>query len=89
MPRAQLMDKAMELVLKMASKAPDVVRLGRLSWMRANDLDYRRSIAVAVEDFCNAFATPEARAELEAFARRKGKLPVDAFAQALSGIKLD
>lgn len=70
-PRAQLMDKAMELALKMASKAPDVVRLGRLSWMRANDLDYRRNVENQIETMCNIMETPAAVEGMKAFLEKR------------------
>ena len=35
--------------------------------MRQNDLDYRRSIASAAEDFCNASMTEAAQEGLQAF----------------------
>jgi len=74
-PAGELDAAAGLLAEELAGKPARGVTMARAAFMRQNDLDYRRSIAVAVEDFCNAFATPEARAELEAFARRKGKLP--------------
>ena len=70
-PRAQLMDKAMELALKMASKAPDVMRLGRLSWMRANDLDYRRNVENQIETMCNIMETPAAVEGMKAFLEKR------------------
>ncbi|MFC0283785.1 enoyl-CoA hydratase/isomerase family protein [Camelimonas abortus] len=73
-PAAELEAAAMALAAELAAKPAAGVARARAAFMRQNDLDYRRSVAVAVEDFCNAFATPEARAALEAFARRKGKL---------------
>jgi 1,4-dihydroxy-2-naphthoyl-CoA synthase len=39
--------------------------------MRANDLDYRRSVANAVEDFCNLATTPEAQEGLAAFLEKR------------------
>ena len=70
-PRAEVMDKAMELALKMASKAPDVMRLGRSSFMRANDLDYRRNIENQVETMCNIMETPAAVEGMRAFLEKR------------------
>ena len=39
--------------------------------MRQNDLDYRRSIANAVEDFCNVTMTDAAQEGLRAFAEKR------------------
>jgi enoyl-CoA hydratase/carnithine racemase len=39
--------------------------------MRANDFDYRRSVANAVEDFCNATVTPDAQEGLKAFLEKR------------------
>ena len=35
------------------------MKLSRSTFMRANDFYYRRSVANAVEDFCNATVNPE------------------------------
>jgi len=47
------------------------MRLGRAAFMRQNDLDYRRSIASAVEDFCNVAMTDAAQNKLQAFVERR------------------
>lgn len=70
-PKAQVMDKAMEVALKLASKAPDVMRIGRSSWMRANDLDYRRNIENQVETMCNIMETPAAVEGMRAFLEKR------------------
>lgn len=70
-PRAQVLAKAMELGRKMAAMSPTVMRLGRNSFMRANDLDYRRNIANQVETFCNIMETPDAREGMRAFKERR------------------
>ena len=49
---------ALEVLL--ASKSPDAIRLGRQSYMRANDLDYRRNIENQVETMCNVMETAAA-----------------------------
>ena len=38
---------------------------------RTNDLDYRRGVANAVEDFCNAATTPDAQEGLRAFIEKR------------------
>jgi len=47
------------------------MRLGRAAFMRQNDLDYRRSIANAVEDFCNVTMTDAAQEGLRAFVEKR------------------
>jgi hypothetical protein len=39
--------------------------------MRQNDLDYRRSVANAVDDFCNVAMTDAAQNKLQAFMERR------------------
>jgi enoyl-CoA hydratase/carnithine racemase len=47
------------------------MRMARNAFMRQNDLDYRRSIANAVEDFCNVVTTPAAQEGLRAFVEKR------------------
>jgi len=70
-PSAQLDAAADKLARTFISKPKAGMSLARAAFMRQNDLDYRRSIAVAVEDFCNAFSTAEARHQLAEFAAAK------------------
>lgn len=70
-PEAELDAEAMSLATTFAAKPPLAMRLGRAAFLRANDADYRRSIAVAVEDFCNVAVTPEAQEGLSAFVQRR------------------
>lgn len=72
-PTGELDEAAHALATTFAAKPPAAVRQARAAFMRQNDLDYRRSIAVAVEDLCTAFAAPEAAEQLRAFSIRKGK----------------
>ncbi|MBP0447208.1 enoyl-CoA hydratase/isomerase family protein [Roseomonas sp. SSH11] len=62
---------ARALAADFAAKPPIAMRLGRAAFMRANDLDYRRSVANAVEDFCNLATTPEAQEGLTAFLEKR------------------
>jgi enoyl-CoA hydratase/carnithine racemase len=70
-PDAQLDAEAMKLATQFAEKSESVVRMGRAAFMRQIDLDYRRSIANAVEDFCNVVGTDAAQAGLRAFAEKR------------------
>ena len=70
-PDAELDARAHALAADLAAKPPTAMRLGRAAFMRANDLDYRRSVANAVEDFCNVATTPEAQEGLAAFLEKR------------------
>jgi enoyl-CoA hydratase/carnithine racemase len=64
-PDAELDATAMTLAREFASKSPAVMGSARAAFMRQND--YRSSIAVAVEDFCNVVTTPAAQEGIRAF----------------------
>ncbi len=70
-PNHTLDGAAMALATTFASKSEMVVRMGRAAFMRQLDLDYRRSIANAVEDFCNVAVTDAAQEGLRAFVERR------------------
>jgi enoyl-CoA hydratase len=71
LPDAELDTAALALAKTFAAKSPLVMRLGRAAFMRQNDLDYRRSIASAVEDFCNVTMTDAAQEGLRAFVEKR------------------
>jgi enoyl-CoA hydratase len=71
-PDAEIDSAASALAGTFAAKSPVVMRLGRAAFMRQNDLDYRRSIANAVEDFCNVNMTDAAQEGLRAFVEKGG-----------------
>lgn len=62
---------ATELATTFAAKSPTALKLGRAAFMRQNDLDYRRAIANAVEDFCNIATTSDAQEGLRAFIEKR------------------
>ncbi len=66
-----LRDEARDLAETFASKSPTAMRIGRAAFMRATDLDYTRSVANAVEDFCNIAVTPDAQEGLTAFLEKR------------------
>jgi enoyl-CoA hydratase/carnithine racemase len=66
-PDADVDAAALALAETFAEKSPTVMRLGRAAFMRQNDLDYRRSIANAAEDFCGVATTDAAQERLQAF----------------------
>ena len=70
-PDARLESAASELAETFAAKSPAVMRLGRAAFMRQNDLDYRRSVASAAEDFCNVTMTEAAQEGLRAFLNKR------------------
>jgi len=57
------------LAADFAAKSPAVVRLARSAFMRQND--YRRSIAEAVEDFCDVVTTDVAQEGIRAFLEKR------------------
>lgn len=70
-PKQEVLPKAFAIAERLAAKAPDVVRLGRQSYMRANDLDYRRNIENQVETMCNVMETAAAREGIAAFLEKR------------------
>lgn len=70
-PRAALLDRATAMAKIYAAKSPAIMALGRQSFMRANDLDYRRNVENQIETLCNVFATPDAREGLAAFLEKR------------------
>jgi enoyl-CoA hydratase/carnithine racemase len=72
-PDAAVEAAALALAETFAAKSPTIMRLGRAAFMRQNDLDYRRSIANAVEDFCNVTMTDAAQDGLRAFAEKRSQ----------------
>ena len=70
-PDGQLDEEALALAAQFAAKSETVVRMARAAFMRQIDLDYRRSIANAVEDFCNVAVTDAAQEGLRAFVEKR------------------
>lgn len=68
-PDAQLDASVHALAADLAAKSPAAMRLARAAFMRQND--YRRSIADAVEDFCNSVATNAAQEGIRAFLEKR------------------
>jgi enoyl-CoA hydratase/carnithine racemase len=64
-------EAGMTLARQFAAKSEATVRLGRAAFMRQIDGDYRRAIANAVEDFCNAAVTRDAQEGLRAFSEKR------------------
>jgi enoyl-CoA hydratase len=70
-PDSELDTAAMVLATEFAAKSPAVMGLARAAFMRQNDLDYRRSVASAVEDFCNVAVTAAAQEGIRAFLEKR------------------
>lgn len=70
-PRDELMARAFALAAQFAAKSPTVMALGRQSFMRANDLDYRRNVENQIETLCNIFSTPDGAEGLRAFIEKR------------------
>ena len=69
--KSKLNEEAEKLALIFSQKSANSMRSSRAAFMRANDFDYRRSVANAVEDFCNATVTPDAQEGLKAFLEKR------------------
>jgi enoyl-CoA hydratase/carnithine racemase len=72
-PDGEVEVAALALAETFAAKSPVIMRLGRAAFMRQNDLDYRRSIANAVEDFCNVTMTDAAQEGLRVFSEKRAR----------------
>lgn len=70
-PRAELLTKAVAIGNVFAEKSPTIMALGRQSFMRANDHDYRRNVENQIETLCNVFNTRDGREGLMAFLEKR------------------
>ncbi len=70
-PRDELMARAFAMAQAFAAKSPAIMALGRQSFMRANDLDYRRNVENQIETLCNVFSTSDGREGLAAFLEKR------------------
>ncbi len=70
-PRDELLPRAADIARTLATKSPSIMALGRQSFMRANDLDYRRNVENQIETLCNVFETADAREGLAAFLEKR------------------
>ena len=77
-PRAELMDRAFAMARPFAAKSPTIMALGRQSFMRANDLDYRRNVENQIETLCNVFTRRTAARALPPFWRSASRTGRDA-----------
>ncbi|MGH8597446.1 MAG: enoyl-CoA hydratase/isomerase family protein, partial [Gammaproteobacteria bacterium] len=70
-PRSELMERAMTLARVLSAKSPTIMALGRASFLRANDLDYRRNVENQIESLCNVFETADGKEGLRAFVEKR------------------
>ena len=70
-PREHVIAKARELALDLAAKSPTIMRIGRDSFMRANDNEYRRTIEYVVDTICHIIETEDAQEGLNAFVEKR------------------
>ncbi|MFO1189874.1 MAG: enoyl-CoA hydratase/isomerase family protein [Alphaproteobacteria bacterium] len=70
-PRAEVLPKARALARNLAAKSPIAMKLLRDSFMRANDLDYRRAIESVVETMCNLKDSEDSHEALKAFVEKR------------------
>ena len=70
-PRDALLQSALAMAAMFAAKSSTIMALGRHSFMRANDLDYRRNVENQIETLCNVFSTADGREGLAAFVEKR------------------
>jgi enoyl-CoA hydratase/carnithine racemase len=70
-PPDRLMEEARILARKFAAKSPVIMKLARDSFMRANDIDYRRNIENVVETAAVIKETEDSREALDAFVEHR------------------
>jgi len=64
--------QAARVMAKMfASKSPNVMRMGHQTFMRINDVGYRRDIGAVVDRFCAVAASPDAKEGISAFIEKR------------------
>ena len=70
-PHDELYPQANALATNFAAKSPQIMRIARDSFMRANDYEYRRNIENVVETICLIMEQPDAQEGLNAFAEKR------------------
>lgn len=70
-PRAEVLPRARALARRLAKKSPIAMKLLRDAFMRANDLDYRRSMESVVETMCGLKDSEDSREALRAFVEKR------------------
>ena len=65
------MDEARKLAQLLASKSPELMRIGKAAFLNAIDSDYRRGVAGAVELVCAVSSTEAFREGMAAFVEKR------------------
>jgi enoyl-CoA hydratase/carnithine racemase len=71
LPDDQIQDEARKLARLLTKKSPEVMRMSRAAFVRANDTGYRQGVSGAVETFCNVLSTDDAKEGLAAFIEKR------------------
>lgn len=66
-----MLERATAMGRMLAAKSPAIMALARQSFMRANDLDYRRNVESQIETLCNVYSTADGREGLMAFLEKR------------------
>lgn len=70
-PRTEVLPRARALAKRLAAKSPVAMKLLRDAFVRANDLDYRRSMESVVETMCSLKDTADSKEALRAFVEKR------------------
>jgi enoyl-CoA hydratase/carnithine racemase len=71
LPDDQIQAEARKLAIVLSRKSPEVMRMSRAAFVRANDTGYRQGVSGAVETFCNVLTTDDAKEGLAAFIEKR------------------
>ncbi len=71
LPREEVLPRARALAAQLASKSPIALKLLRDAFVRANELDYRRSIESVVETTCSLKDSEDSTEALLAFVEKR------------------
>jgi len=67
-PQSEVLEAARDMAATFNEKSPVVMELGRDSFVRSQDLDYRRNIEYVVDTICHIIETEDSQEGLRAFA---------------------
>lgn len=70
-PNGTALDRAREVSRRLAAKSSSIMKIGRDSFMRAIDADFRRSVENAAESFALVATTEDCQEGLNAFAEKR------------------
>jgi enoyl-CoA hydratase len=70
-PKGTALERARVIARRLAEKSSVVMKIGRDAFMRAVDVDYRRSIEHAAESFALVASTEDCQEGLNAFVEKR------------------